>query len=109
MARLLPVCGPARWVYPAKPPYFTLRELEDHVRTNAPQGFVELVIGFHYGSYVMLVAEDGIGRDLPVNDSASILARREIRGNAVLVTAAEWDDLPLLRDVWIGRCEDDAA
>ena len=100
MARALPVCGPARWVYPANPPCFTVQELCDHVRTNGPDSFVEVVLDFQYGSYRMLVSEDARINDLPVNESASVLAMREIRGNAVLVMAEEFDDLDLLWSVY---------
>jgi len=103
MVRLIPVCGRARWVHPAKPPYFTLHELQEHVRTNAAEGFVELVCTFRFGSYVMLIREDGASQNLPVNESASVLARRTILGNAILVSEREWDDLPILRKVYADR------
>ena len=91
MARLIPVCGHARWVHPANPPQFTLQELQELVRTNAPEGVVEPVFDFKYGSYCLLVNEEGIRYGLPVNESASVLAQRTIRGNAILVAEPEWD------------------
>ncbi len=36
-----PVCGHARWVHPANPPQFTLQELQELVRTNAPESTID--------------------------------------------------------------------
>lgn len=105
MARLIPVCGRARWVYPQKPPYFSVRELCEHVRTNGQDCFIELVVGFQFGSYAMLVSETGSQNNLAVNESASLLARSTIRGNALLVTDRECDDLPLLRSIYSDRLQ----
>ncbi len=107
MARLIPVCGPARWVHPATPPYFTIRELQELVRTGGPDSFVEVVCDFQYGSYRMLVSEDARLNDLPVNESASILACREIRGHALLLTEDEFDDLELLLTVCYRPADND--
>jgi hypothetical protein len=96
MARFIPVCGLARWVYPATPPYFSLCELVELVRTHGPDSFVEVVPDFQYGSNRMLVSEDGRINGLPVNESASILALREIHGDALLLTEEEFDDLEML-------------
>ena len=109
MSKLLPVCGPARWVYPATPPHFTVTELCEHVRTNGPDCFVEVVLDFRYGSYRMLVSENGRLDDLPVNEAATLLAMREIRGNALLVTADEFDDLDLLWAVYCQAAGDEPA
>jgi hypothetical protein len=96
MAKLIPVRGRPRWVHPTRPPYFTLRELQELVRSGGPESFIEVVTDFHYGSVRMLVSEDGRLNDLPVNDSASILALREVRGHALLLTEDEFDDLEML-------------
>jgi hypothetical protein len=96
MAELIPICGQPRWVHPARPPYFTVQELVELVRSGGPDSFVEVVPDFEYGSQRMLVSENARLNDLPVNDSASILARREIRGNALLLTEEEFDDLEML-------------
>jgi hypothetical protein len=96
MARLIPVCGKPRWVHPATPPNFTIWELQELVRTNGPESFVEVIPEFQYGSQRMLISEDARLNDLPVNESATILACREIRGDALLLTEEEFDDLGLL-------------
>ena len=96
MARLIPVCGRSRWVHPAKRPYFTLRELQDLVRSGGSESFVEVIPDFHYGSERMLASEDARLNGLPVNDSASVLACREIHGNVLMITEDEFDDLGLL-------------
>ena len=101
MARFLPISGPARHVKPQNPPQFTLEELETLVSTGTPRSVIDAVCDFKYGSCAMLINKDGDRRDLPVNESASILAQRIIRGDAVLVAEPEWDwltILPLLTD-----------
>jgi hypothetical protein len=73
-----------------------VQELVELVRTGGPDSFVEVVPNFQYGSNRMLVSEDGRLNNLPVNESASILALREIRGDALLLTEDEFDDLEML-------------
>jgi hypothetical protein len=96
MARLIPVCGRPRWVHPTRPPYFTVRELQELVRTDGPESWIEVLCDFKYGNIRMLASEDGRLNGLAVNDSASILACREVRGDVLLLTEKEFDDLDLL-------------
>ncbi|MEI8376436.1 MAG: hypothetical protein WCJ35_26770 [Planctomycetota bacterium] len=91
MARLIPVCGCARWVHPRRRPDFALEEIQELVRTNAPECIVIPVFGFRYGSFAMIVNERGAYYDLPFNESASILAQQTILGNAILVAGHECD------------------
>ena len=64
----------------------------NHVGLEAKQkavgGYIEPV---YTSEWVVLVNEDGLFRNLPVNHEASLLAGRVLVGDALVLTREEWD------------------
>jgi len=92
LARLIPASGKARFVRPANLSHFTLEELKGIVQPDDTGIYFAVVPGFHMGSLRILRHEESAGYDdLPINESASVLARQIIRGDALLIADNEWN------------------
>lgn len=57
-------------------------------KQKAVGGYIEPV---YTSQWVVLVNEDGLFRNLPVNHEASLLTGRVLVGDALVLTREEWD------------------
>lgn len=93
MATVIEPNGTMRDVAPAKPPHFTLEELQTLVG-----GYIELVYLYNGTGKVLVVNEEGKLQGLPRNETASYVAREWlmhgdfISGVAVLVSPHEMEE-----------------
>jgi len=78
MAEFIPIQGDIQYVEPANTRDFQLEELQKFVG-----GYFELVRCPMHPQHVLVVDEEGLVKDKPVNVEASILAMESIRGDAL--------------------------
>lgn len=85
MGQVIKTDGTVTHVLPAKPPFFTLEELQGFIGG----GYIEPVR--LPGAMTLLVDEDGLRKELPHNHRASMIAGQPIVGDALLIASDEWE------------------
>lgn len=67
--------------------------LEEEIELESLEQIQELVGGYfeqiNVEGGLIMVNEDGIAKNLPLNDKASVLAKQTIRGNVIFATHEE--------------------
>ena len=91
MARWIPHKGRAVFVRPQTPPHFTVPELVELLRTTEDVCLFDVVPGFRMGSTFLICPLVEKDETLPINESASVLARQPIRGDVLLISQHEWN------------------
>jgi uncharacterized protein DUF3846 len=86
MAKLIQPDGTTQHVSPTSGGKFTLEELQGFVA-----GYIQIVPMVPRQTFDMLVNEEGLLLDLPLNAKASILAGQAIAGNALCLSREEWE------------------